>query len=231
MTDHPYGESGVLARMERALSWLNSLTKAVGLGVVVALLALNFDAIQTGLRGLAEKLPNLVKISAFGVNFELNPDAMEKLFKSSASPSQYLKDHWGRQNTKNAVEGLNSIDSRERARLMMINTGGLAVCRREKPNAEMLYEYASDKDLAEKGLATIVPAPDQPQRERAKVVADQYGASVDCYKISLTSEGFDVHTVMVQSLAAVPTLPAPTPETAPADTQPELQRPRAKQKP
>lgn len=226
MIDHPSGDSGLLARLERALSWLNSLTRAIGVGIVVALVALNFGAIQNGLRGLAEKLPSLVKVSAFGVNFELNPDGMEKLFKSAASPSQYLKDHWTRQNTRNAVDGLNAIDRRERARLMLINTGGLAVCRRESPTAEMLYEYASDKTLAEKGLAEIAPDPDRLQSERAHADA-AHGGVAECYRISLTSAGFDVHTMMIQSLAAAPALAAQPPEAPLADVQPELQRPRA----
>lgn len=71
----------VFTQLELSISWLNSLLKAVGLGLLVAVAVVNFDAIASGFRGLVEKLPGLVKVSAFGVTIETNPADIEKTVK------------------------------------------------------------------------------------------------------------------------------------------------------
>ncbi len=203
--------------LERSLSWLDSLAKAIGLGIFVAVLALNFNAIVAGVHGLAEKLPHLVKFSALGVNVELDPETLASQFKSDASPSQWLKDHWTTENTKNAIDGLNAIDSRERARLLNVGVVDFTVCRAEKPSADVLYAYASDVKLQQVHLAEIKPRPDlvPGKREEAAKKGDPVPAS--CYDIGLTGPGFDVRTMLIQTVAAGPTTPG---MTAPASEAP-----------
>lgn len=233
------GEDSVIHRffatLERGLSWIDSLTKAVGVGILVALLALNFDAIASGLRGFAEKLPQLVKVSAFGVNVELDPAAIEANVKSGAAATNWLKNNWGADETRNAVEGLRELDQRELTRLVDLGKPLLGQCRYAKSNVDQLYEYATDKSLAAKGLATLRDDSAllaQKQDEAAKGGLPN-GAPIECYDIELAKPGLDVRTAIVRSLGSA--IDAVRPTTAatkpPAVVAPAPRAPAAKGKP
>lgn len=188
--------------LERGLSWIDSLTKAVGVGILVALLALNFDAIASGLRGFAEKLPQLVKVSAFGVNVELDPAAIEANVKSGAAATNWLKDNWGAAETRNAVEGLRDLDQRELTRLVDLGKPLLGQCRFAKSNVDALYEYATDKSLAAKGLANLRDQPELLAQKQAEAAKAGSPAPIECYDLELAKPGLDVRTAIVRSLGS-----------------------------
>lgn len=208
----------LFASLERGLSWFDSLAKAVGVGIVIAILGLNFDALQAGVRGLAEKLPHLVKVSAFGVNVELDPAAIEADVKGGASATKWLKENWTGAQTRNAVEGLKDIDKRELARLVDIGTPVVGKCRFPTSDVDALYEYAVDRSLATKGLAALTPRSDLLQTKRIEV--EKRGAAneapIECYDIKLEPAGQDVRTAVIRSFASGTKVSSPPNEPAPA---------------
>lgn len=199
------------ALLERMLSSLNSLIKAVGLGILIAVAVLNFDVIMSGFRSLFERLPHLTKISGFGAGAEFasTPSAITKTVTECDVSTRDLRDNWKDKQSVNASEGLKSLDKRGLIRLL--NIGLLHnVCEFEKANSDMRFDNASDKKLEEKQL--VSPLIDNPKTTNA-VRSDirkretapggkpsDIGYPVKCYDLTLTDKGQDARTAIVQSL-------------------------------
>lgn len=190
--------------LERGLTSLNGLVRAVGVGVLVAVIVLNFNAIAAGVHGLAEKLPHILKFNALGVNVELDRASIEASVKGAPTASTWLKDNWSDNNTKNAFDGLKTLDKRELERLMRLGDGGFSVVRCKKENAQTLYEHAVDKSLEEKGLVTLKELP-------GCAPAGDCGPA-QCYEMKATGAGHDVQTAVISSIGAPP---APAAASAP----------------
>ena len=197
-------------QLERSISWLVSLLKAVGLGLLVTVAVVNFDAIASGFGGLFEKLPGIVKVSAFGVTIETNPADIEKTVKFSDGATQWLRENWGRQQSRNAAKALKSLDKRELARLMDVEMLSY-VCRDENATSEKLYEYVVDKSLEEKKLVELTPRPDIMTKRLAEIKAQAAAplrksadttAPSECYDLKLSSKGYDVRTVIIRTIGA-----------------------------
>jgi|GEM_PF-1406385 hypothetical protein len=206
--------AGVFAKIagltDRLLNWLNSLTKAVALGLVVAVMIASFGSIVDGVRGLAEHLPNIAKISAFGGSVEMNLANVDKDIKSRSFRTEDLSANWGDAQSKNAVEGIKALDRKSLIRLM--NVGLLKnVCKFQKPTADMTFDYAADISLDKAGLIQIQQDPETLERVLAEIrkresgprgKPSDIGYPTDCYNLSLTSKGFDVRTALAGSIVA-----------------------------
>lgn len=197
------------ALLERMFASLNGLIKAVGLGVVIAVAVLNFDVIQLGFRTLFEKLPELAKVSAFGLGVEFNSAVSKKTVLARDLTTGSLREYWGDAQVANASKGLKSLDKRGLIRLM--NVGLLAnICQFEKANADILADTATDKGLEEKQLVSLVRNPettnavraDIRKREAATGKDSDIGYPLDCYDLKLTDKGHDVRTAIVYGLGA-----------------------------
>ena len=199
------------ALLERMLSSLNSLIKAVGLGILIAVAVLNFDVIMSGFRSLFERLPHLTKISGFGAGAEFasTPSAITKTVTEcdvlDARPPRQLEGQAIRQ----CVRRIEEFDKRGLIRLL--NIGLLHnVCEFEKANSDMRFDNASDKKLEEKQL--VSPLIDNPKttnvvrsdiRKRETAPGGKpsdIGYPVKCYDLTLTDKGQDARTAIVQSL-------------------------------
>jgi len=207
MDDRPF--QGFSALIEGALSWLNGLLKAVGLGLLIAVVALNFDVMLSGVRGLFQQLPRLAKVSALGVSVEIDRAAIGKLVNAKDFTTENLRKYWTPEQSKNAAEGLGELDQKGVVRLM--NVGLLRnVCRFEKPTADILSDNAIDKALEERKLVALDVRPELLERVRQDIKKQEaatgrpleIGQPLLCYDIRLTNKGFDARTALVHSLAA-----------------------------
>ncbi|WP_036282270.1 hypothetical protein [Methylocystis sp. ATCC 49242] len=197
------------ATLERSLSWLESLLKAVFLGVLTAVVLLNFDVITSGFRGLAQKLPLLVEVNALGVGAKFSPAEINRKVKYSEITTSNLRAFYGPEQAANASEGLKSLDKKGLVRIM--NVGLLKnICQFEKPNADILSDNATDKALEEKRLVRIIQNPAQTETVRSQIKRNEIathkpsdiGYPVSCYDIELTNRGYDVRTAVVQAMGA-----------------------------
>lgn len=199
-----------LTIVERLLSSLNSLIKAIGLGILIAVAVLNFDVIQSGFRSLFEKMPQIARVSGFGLNAEFK-DATEigVAVKTKGVVTEDLERFWTEAQSLNALHGLKSLDKAGLIRLM--NVGLLQdVCKFEKATSGILADNATDKALEEKQLVVLSRSPETLAAVRAKIKKREVetgkmsdiGYPLDCYNVTLTDKGRDVRTAIVSGLAA-----------------------------
>jgi hypothetical protein len=207
-------DPGVIEKIARLLnnflSTVNGLVKVAFSFALVLLIVANFTRISNSVGLLADRMPDVAKISAGDLSIELNSASIGEKIKSSALTAQLDRDHWGEDQSKNAARGVKALDRRSLMRLM--NVGLLHnVCRYPNPTVSMSFDYAIDQSLKENGLAQIIPnrktledvlatIREKEQANAAKPFS--LGRPIECYDVVLTASGYDVRTWVSHWLVA-----------------------------
>ena len=186
--------------MSKALDYIKAALQIAFSLIVLAIILLNFHGLYLASQKFLERAASLSSIKLLGVEIDMDAAGVDRaLFRAD-----YLTGA-----DKSRVLALTQgLDGKEFVRLMYV--GQLKnLCEFENPSTEMRKDAALDYELRDKGLTKIEVNPatlESVRAELAKMVAQ--GKSLDngyprtCYDMSLTDDGYNVKTVLVNNLSA-----------------------------
>ncbi len=192
--------------MSKALDYIKAALQIAFSLVVLAIILLNFPGLYLASQKLLEKAASLSAIKAFGV--EINMDAADRaLSATDAERTLYDVGKLPDAEKSRVLALIHGLNAKEFVRLMYI--GQLKnLCEFENPSTGMRNDVALDYTLRDKGLTKIEISPatlESVRAELAQMVAQ--GKTLDngyprtCYDMTLTDDGYNVKTVLVDSLS------------------------------
>lgn len=185
--------------MSKALDYIKAALQIAFSLVVLAIILLNFHGLYLAAQKFLERAASVSSIKLLGVEVDLGATGVDRaLFRADyltgADKSRVLA----------MIQGLNS---KEFVRLMYV--GQLKnLCEFDKPSTEMRNDIALDYGLHDRGFVKIEVSPatlDSVRAQLAKIAAQ--GKSLDngypskCYDMTLTDDGYNVKTVLVDNLS------------------------------
>jgi hypothetical protein len=192
--------------MSKALDYIKAALQIAFSLVVLAIILLNFPGLYLASQKLLEKAASLSAIKAFGV--EINMDAANRaLSATDAERTLYDVGKLPDAEKSRVLALIHDLNAKEFVRLMYI--GQLKnLCEFENPSTGMRNDVALDYTLRDKGLTKIEISPatlESVRAELAQMVAQ--GKTLDngyprtCYDMTFTDDGYNVKTVLVDSLS------------------------------
>jgi hypothetical protein len=185
--------------MSKALDYIKAALQIAFSLVVLAIVLLNFQALYLAARKFLERAASVSSIKLLGVEVDLDQAGVDRaLFRA---------DYLTGADKGRVLAMVHGLSAKEFVRLMYV--GQLKnLCEFENPSTEMRNDAALDYELRDKGLTKIEVSPDtleSVRAESAKMVAQ--GKSLDigyprtCYDMTLTADGYNVKTVLVDNLS------------------------------
>ena len=185
--------------MSKALDYIKAALQIAFSLVVLAIVLLNFQALYLAARKFLERAASVSSIKLLGVEVDLDQAGVDRaLFRA---------DYLTGADKSRVLALVHGLSAKEFVRLMYV--GQLKnLCEFENPSTEMRNDVALDYRLRDKGLTKIEVNPatlESVRAELAKIVAQ--GKSLDngyplkCYDMTLTDDGYNVKTVLVDNLS------------------------------
>jgi len=191
--------------MSKALDYIKAALQIAFSLVVLAIILLNFFGLA--MQKFLERAVSVSAIKVLGV--EIDMDAADRaLSATDAQRALFHVENLTGAEKRRVLDLIHGLDGKEFNRLMYV--GQLKnLCEFDNPSTEMRDDAALDYELRDKGLTKIEVSPttlESVRAELARMVAQ--GKSLDngyprtCYDMTLTDDGYNVKTVLVNSLSA-----------------------------
>lgn len=193
--------------MSKALDYVKATVQiAFGL-VVLSIILLNFRALHLAVQKFLQRAASVSSVKVLGI--EIDMDATDRaLSAADAKRALFHVANLTDAEKRRVLALIHGLDGKEFIRLMYV--GQLKnLCEFENPSTEMRHDVALDYELRDKGLTKIEADPatlESVRAELAKMVAQ--GKSLDngypraCYDMTFTDDGYNVKTVLVNSMSA-----------------------------
>jgi len=185
--------------MSKALDYIKAALQIAFSLVVLAIVLLNFQGLYLAARKVLERAASVSSIKLLGVEVDLDQAGVDRaLFRA---------DYLTGADKSRVLALVHGLSGKEFTRLMYV--GQLKnLCEFENPTTEMRNDVALDHRLRDKGLTKIEGNPatlESVRAELAKMVAQgkslDIGYPLKCYDMTLTDDGYNVKTVLVDNLS------------------------------
>jgi hypothetical protein len=196
--------------MSKALDYIKAALQIAFSLVVLAIILLNFRGISVAIQNILQQAASISAVEYYGLKLNFTAATVDTNLKLEYTEADFKKlgvDDSAAYKSR-VLALIHGLDSKEFVRLMYV--GQLKnLCEFENPSTEMRDDAALDYELRDKGLTKIEVSPatlESVRAELAKMVAQ--GKSLDngyprtCYDMTLTDDGYNVKTVLVNSLSA-----------------------------
>ncbi len=185
--------------MSKVLDYIKAALQIAFSLVVLAIILLNFHGLYLAAQKFLERAASVSSIKLLGVEVDLGATGVDRAL--------FHADYLTGADKSRVLAKIQGLDSKEFVRLMYV--GQLKnLCEFENPSTEMRNDAALDYGLRDKSLTKIEISPatlESVRAELAKLVAQ--GKSLDngypskCYDMTLTDDGYNVKTVLVDNLS------------------------------
>ncbi len=185
--------------MSKVLDYIKAALQIAFSLVVLAIILLNFHGLYLAAQKFLERAASVSSIKLLGVEVDLGATGVDRAL--------FHADYLTGADKSRVLAKIQGLDSKEFVRLMYV--GQLKnLCEFENPSTEMRNDVALDYGLRDKSLTKIEISPatlESVRAELAKMVAQ--GKSLDngypskCYDMTLTDDGYNVKTVLVDNLS------------------------------
>lgn len=185
--------------MSKALDYIKAALQIAFSLVVLAIILLNFQGLYLAAQKFLERAASVSSIKLLGVEVDLGTTGVDRAL--------FHADYLTGADKSRVLAMIQGLDSKEFVRLMYV--GQLKnLCEFDNPSTDMRNDVALDYGLRDKGFVKIEVSPGTLDSVRAALtkIAAQ-GKSLDngypskCYDITLTDDGYNVKTVLVDNLS------------------------------
>lgn len=185
--------------MSKALEFIKSALQIAFSLVLLAIVLLNFQPLYLAARKFLERSASVSSIKLLGIEVSLNQASVDKAL--------FQADHLTGADKSRILGLVRGLNASEFSRLMYV--GQLKnLCEFENPSTSMRSDAAVDYTLRDKGLTKIENSPailEAVRSELARLAAEgktlENGYPLKCYDMTLTDDGYNVKTVLIDNLS------------------------------